>query len=211
MGKIKRGILGGFSGKVANIIGGSWKGIAYMRSQPLSVSNPNTAGQQAQRNAMSGVVFFALQILAATIKPCWDRFAQQMSGYNAFVQQNIEFFDENGPTDYSALVTSQGSLLGQSIDTAQSNDGTTEVEVQWTDNAPTGNASSDDEAYVVCVNEDQYMFAQNGGAETRGDEQVNIDMPSENTSGDNISTYLAFRKADGTIVSNSTYDQTATT
>jgi hypothetical protein len=27
MGKINQGILGGFSGKVGNVVGGSWKGI----------------------------------------------------------------------------------------------------------------------------------------------------------------------------------------
>ena len=31
MGKIAQGILGGLSGKVGNIIGGSWKGIDYIR------------------------------------------------------------------------------------------------------------------------------------------------------------------------------------
>jgi len=30
MGTIKRGILGGFSGKVANVVGTSWKGIALL-------------------------------------------------------------------------------------------------------------------------------------------------------------------------------------
>ena len=40
MGTIKQGILGGFSGKVGTVIGGSWKGISYMRSQAQSVKNP---------------------------------------------------------------------------------------------------------------------------------------------------------------------------
>jgi len=34
MGTIKKGILGGFSGKVGTVIGGVWKGIEYMRSIP---------------------------------------------------------------------------------------------------------------------------------------------------------------------------------
>ena len=32
MGKIKQGILGGFKGKVGTVIGSSWNGISYMRS-----------------------------------------------------------------------------------------------------------------------------------------------------------------------------------
>ena len=34
MGKIGKGILGGISGKVANVVGGNWKGIDYLRSKP---------------------------------------------------------------------------------------------------------------------------------------------------------------------------------
>ena len=33
MGTINKGILGGFSGKVGNVVGGTWKGIDYMRSK----------------------------------------------------------------------------------------------------------------------------------------------------------------------------------
>ena len=31
MGKISQGILGGVSGTVGNVVGGSWKGISYLR------------------------------------------------------------------------------------------------------------------------------------------------------------------------------------
>ena len=49
MGKIAQGILGGLSGKVGNVIGGSWKGIDYIRIKPSSVANPRTVGQVNQR------------------------------------------------------------------------------------------------------------------------------------------------------------------
>jgi hypothetical protein len=40
MGKISKGILGGFSGKIGNVVGATWKGIDYMRIMPASVANP---------------------------------------------------------------------------------------------------------------------------------------------------------------------------
>ena len=46
MGKISQGILGGFSGKVGNVVGGNWKGIDYMRVRPASVANPQTNGDR---------------------------------------------------------------------------------------------------------------------------------------------------------------------
>ena len=42
MGKINQGILGGVSGQVGNVIGGTWKGIDYLRIKPSSVANPKT-------------------------------------------------------------------------------------------------------------------------------------------------------------------------
>ena len=45
MGKISKGILGGFLGKVGTVIGGYWRGISYMRSL---ATRSNTASSQAQ-------------------------------------------------------------------------------------------------------------------------------------------------------------------
>ena len=45
MGKIRQGIIGGFSGKVGNVVGAAWKGISYMRILPVSVANPKTDAQ----------------------------------------------------------------------------------------------------------------------------------------------------------------------
>lgn len=39
MGTIKQGILGGFSGKVGTVVGGTWKGISYMRSIAQNIKN----------------------------------------------------------------------------------------------------------------------------------------------------------------------------
>ena len=89
MAIIKQGILGGFSGKIGNIVGSSWKGIAIMKTKPLSVANPKTAAQVAQRTAFSESVTIATQILADVIKPLWDRFSERKSGYNGFIQYNI--------------------------------------------------------------------------------------------------------------------------
>ena len=48
MGKIRQGILGGFNGTVGTVVGGSWKGTAYMRGKAQSIKNPRTKKQMAQ-------------------------------------------------------------------------------------------------------------------------------------------------------------------
>jgi len=58
MGKLKNGILSGFSGKVGNIVGGTWKSIDYIRIKPSQVANPRTEGQVAQRTKFSATLSF---------------------------------------------------------------------------------------------------------------------------------------------------------
>ena len=67
MGKISQGILGGLSGKVGNVIGGSWKGIDYIRIKPSSVANPRTVGQVNQRTKFTATLEF-LQAVKPFIK-----------------------------------------------------------------------------------------------------------------------------------------------
>lgn len=49
MAIIKNGVLGGFSGKVGNIVGSSWRGIAYVRSLPRRSKKEPSEKQLAHR------------------------------------------------------------------------------------------------------------------------------------------------------------------
>ena len=112
MGIIKRGILGGVSGKVANVIGGSWKGIEYLRSMPLSVANPRTTAQVANRDRFKSVTVLGSEMLTTVVKPLWDRFAVAMSGYNDFCRANKDVFS-GGTFQVSSLVISRADRLNR--------------------------------------------------------------------------------------------------
>ena len=206
MGVIKQGILGGFSGKVANVVGSSWKGIAVIKSRPLSVANPKTAAQTGQRTKFSAAVALAVTVLTTLVKPLWDRFAQLQSGYNAFIKANIDAFSTAGVPTYANIVISQGSLLGQVINAINATNGSDSVEVTFTDNSGSGNALTTDEVYVMVWNETQDNIGVASGAETRGDASASLNMPTNCVTGDVLHAYLAFRKADGTLVSPTDYD-----
>ena len=49
MGTFSKGILGGFSGKVGNVIGSTWKGIDYMRSKPGARTGTFSSAQKEQQ------------------------------------------------------------------------------------------------------------------------------------------------------------------
>ena len=206
MGIIKRGILGGFSKKVANVVGSSWKGIAYMKSLPLSVANPRTAGQVAQRTKFANVTAFASAILATICKPLWDRFAQQMSGFNAFVQTNIELFVGALPSPFADLIISSGKMASTAISSIVAADGNAVVEVIWVDDSGSGFKLGLDLAYVLVINEVTGSIGVIAGSETRTGLSAEVTMPEAVSTGDDLHCYLAFLRADGTINSDTAYD-----
>lgn len=90
MAIIKKGILGGFSNKVGNVVGSSWKGISTMRSLPESYNDANSEAQQKQRTAFSFYSEMGSELLTSFIRPVLDPQAKRMSGYNLFVKQNLD-------------------------------------------------------------------------------------------------------------------------
>lgn len=204
MGIIKRGILGGFSKKVGNVVGGSWKGIAYMRSQPLSVANPRTSLQLAQRGRMTNIVQFAKPILGTFIKPFWDRFAVRMSGYNAFVMENIKLFNPSNPAGYASLVISKGDLGNTTIISCGYDISDEILSLVWSTDLTNGFQSLDDEVYIVYANAISGIV----GAEkiesisrATGTLSTGLHDLADNIS-DPLFVWLAFRSKDGFRVSN---------
>lgn len=109
MAKIKAGILSKVSGKVAGVVGGTWKGTNYLR-ELVKPANPNTPLQQAQRSQMRAVVRCARTLTGDVFKPFLDKFLKNMSGYNWFVKNNIKKFSGDDNALASALVFSSGNM-----------------------------------------------------------------------------------------------------
>jgi len=109
MAKIKAGILSKVSGKVAGVVGGTWKGTNYLR-ELVKPANPNTTLQQAQRSKMRACVRCARTLTGDVFKPYLDKFLKNMSGYNFFVKNNIAKFSGDSNALASALVFSSGNM-----------------------------------------------------------------------------------------------------
>lgn len=206
MGKIAQGILGGLSGKVGNIVGGSWKGIDYIRIKPSSVANPRTEGQVNQRNKFT----ITLEYLQATkdfIKIGYKSFATKKTEFNAamsYVLNNaVGGIAPNFTIDYSLALLSRGPLSGVLNGTT---DLTTagQVSFDWDDNSAEGNANVTDKAMVLVYNpsKKESISILDGADRTVGSQVVTI----PNTyAGDTLELFMAFVSADGTQVSNSVY------
>lgn len=203
MGVIRQGILGGFSGKVGSVTGSSWKGIAVIKSRPLSVANPRTSGQVAQRSKLSTIVDLAKPLVSPVIKPLWDRFAVKQSGYNAFVQANMAFMDVWSSIEFNKLVISNGKMSPTSIDSAGINLATKVLSVAWSYNVLTDFQLITDKAYVTIINVTRRYSAGFATSFIRSDGEATIYLSTDIAHGDEFYVYLSFARVDGTVVSGS--------
>lgn len=206
MGLINQGILGGFSGKVGNVIGGSWKGIDYMRVKPASVANPPTEGQVNQRTKFSTVLQF-LQPMKDFIKVGYKALAVRQSEFNSAMSYNLKNgvagAAPNFTIDYGSVLLSRGSLAG-AMNPVVNTSTQGQVVFNWTDNTPRGGAEATDKALLLIYNESngEAIFTTDGS--TRDAEQQMLPVPDD-YSGDTLHLFIGFVSADGSGISNSHY------
>jgi len=197
MGTIKQGILGGFSGSVAGVVGSSWKGIAVIKAKPLSVANPKTASQVGNRTAFKAAGQVGSKLLTNIVKPLWDRDAQRKSGFNAFVSSNKQAFSTLGVLDVTKYILTLGKLAASEINDFSIIKDQKNVIFSFVSGAGTGEKLTSDVAYAVAYNATKDEWAQSDGTAIRDDEEVTVSFESNMETGDVISGWLAFRSADG--------------
>ncbi len=206
MGKINQGILGGFSGKVGNVIGGNWKGIDYMRVKPANVANPQTEGQVDQRTKFSTVLQF-LQPLKDFVKVGYKNYAIKMTQFNSamsYILKNaVTGSYPNFTIDYATALISRGSLAGVLNGTAASS-AAGSVEFTWGDNTSESNASATDKAMILAYNstKGEAIFVTDGAARNAGSQSLTV---PDDFSGDSVECFIAFLSEDGISVANSKY------
>jgi len=204
MGTIKKGILGGFSGKVGTVVGASWKGIDYIRSLPTTVRNPRTPGQVNQRGKFATVIGF-LSRISPMINVGYKNYAVNQTPVNAAMSYNLK----NAVTgdagiydmDYAKVMVSKGTLCNPISHQIQVIEG--EVSIGW-DAECIGNALSSDMANVLVYNtiKNEAMILIN--AATRAEVYVGA-VYQEHWKGDQVEVYLSFTSEDGKLVSDSMY------
>ena len=204
MGVINQGILGGFSGKVANVVGSSWKGIAVIKSLPLSVANPKTPAQQAQRGALSSVVAAARVLLAALIQPYWNPFAQRQSGYNAFTSENIATFTTAGFAIFADFFSMRGSLLNAPVTLITSSAGASTIVIDYTDNSGSSDAQATDDTVVTIWNDTQKYWIVAAADSVRSDGTIVI-PDAVMVQNDELKVYFGMSRPNISKVSDSTF------
>ena len=205
MGKIDLGILGSFSGKVGNVVGGKWKGISYMRAKATSVSNPRTDGQMSQRSKFA-IALAVLKPMTGFIRVGYKKYTNKQTAFNAamsyILNNSITGTYPDSSVDMSKVLVSRGSLTGALNGIATSENGL--VTLNWDDNSGSGNALQTDKALIVVLNpiRSESVFDTGGSQRVTGTE--NLTVPADWV-GENVEVFLGFIAEDGKDVSNSSY------
>ena len=209
MGIIKRGILGGVSNKIGNVVGSSWKGIATLRSLPLSVANPNTSAQRNNRDTFSLMSKLGSDVLATVCQPLWNRDAKQMSGYNAYVMYNKRAFDADPLEWLLNPVMSKGSLSATLL-TASINEPMDRIDITYSTDLLNPQDADDDKAYVQLIHQDNtdpnkpvYEAKAWYTGAPRHASSIYVPKTFDINAGDKLIVSLSFKSADGREVATS--------
>ena len=205
MGIINKGILGPVSGTVGTVIGGSWKGIPYLRSQTTSRRTTFTQPQLDQQAKFTTTVAF-LQPMTGLLSTSFREFAVKMSGFNNALSYTLKHaITGSYPTytvDYSMALVSRGDLPNATDPQAALGAGT-QIAYSWTDNTGVGKAAATDKSILVayCPARNQCIFTTIGADRSAGSDTMNVAA----FAGETVQTYVGFISANGKDIANSAF------
>lgn len=202
MGRLDKGLLGGYTGKLGTTVGSTWKGINVVRTYQPNVSNPRSDKQVEHRSLFSQVTEIGSLLLADVIKPLWDRNAKQMSGYNAFIQANMLASATTKKLSPERFVLSKGRIGSTNI-TVQITESL--LHVQWGyDTLPVFGKVSD-MAFVIVFDGSMNILEYSAGAVKRGSGAVAFEHDGS-LHGNAESVVVAFLSEDGKLSSNTEFE-----
>jgi hypothetical protein len=202
MARFKKGILGGFSGKVGNVVGGSWKGIDYMRSLSQRRKGNPTPAQQAQQAKFKLAVQF-LQPFSAVLSIGFRDQAVAMTGPNSamrLVMGNAILGDyPDYSIDYAKVLISRGDLPN-AAEASVSAAGTT-LGFTWSDNSDGVRATPTDQALLVVYCPELKQVEWRLNTAQRAGAGATLEVPA--FAGMEVQVWLSFVRADGRKTANS--------
>lgn len=173
MGKLRSGILGHLSGKVAGVVGSRWKDQSTLREYVIP-ANPNTTPQQTQRGLMRGAVGFCKALVGPVFNVYVDKFQRSMSGFNYFISQNIAHM--SAPDPFPLIKVVWGKLWGLTITTVVK--ATTVVTISWLSSSYGNNGAATDKVYAALLDGSTGLWYFPSAEVARSANSIAITVPS---------------------------------
>ena len=206
MGRINKGILGGFSGKVGTVVGANWRGIDVMRSLP-KISNRQPSARQLEVRTRFTLVARFLAPIKSLLSLYFGQPSGEKSRFNlAFSYHNLQAIIGDYPNydiDYQKVIISKGELLGAQQPEITALSGA-ELKFNWTDNSGQGEALATDQMLFLVFNPVRRLFAYRTDGATRDQGSFVFGLPGSWT-GDTVHSWIAVVNDNGSECSISAY------
>lgn len=205
MGRIKKGILGGFSGKVGSVVGASWKGIDYMRSLPRKSEKAPSDAQLAQQNKMALLRGFLLglsNIIEARFQNI-EKYTPMNDALSYNMLNSIEGTYPHQNLNLPQLLFSKGVLMStwnpKAVSTVSN-----AIDFSWENGNFTPMCAANDLVTLVIYNPVKNLFCklENGGL--RSDKFSRLIVPKK-FKGDAVHCYMSFYSKNRKIASTNEY------
>lgn len=206
MATFEKGILGGFSGKVGNVVGARWRGKNVMRSLPQRGKYVPTEEQLIQREKFAAVIKFL-----TPLKPIVGKYFGQKQGdksiYNLATSYHLkEALVESGGVYsifYPKVLISKGDLRAL-VNPVLSAAAGQVLELDWTDNSGQGFANEDDQLMVVVYSPDADVYQLFIAVATRDLGTASLQLPAY-MGGLEVQVWASFETANGKSAATSIY------
>ena len=205
MGTINKGILGGFSGKVGTVVGGSWKGIDYMRSKG-NRSNFNPSQPQLEQQAKFGLAIRFVQTFSGLAAVGFRNFAVKQTGINGAVSYVLKNAISGIYPAYTILypdvLISRGDLPNVLAPAITMGAGS-KLTFSWTDNSGVGIARATDKMMLAayCPAFNQCIYTTGSASRSALTDELNLAA----FAGQPVETYLGCISENGRSVAGSVY------
>lgn len=206
MAKLPDGILGGFKGKIGNVIGVVRNGTQYIRSSPSRIKNPKTPKQQANRKK-----FALASKLAYRLGPFIEKgfaSADAKTPRGACISSNMKsgiFEEGDSGILYANIMVSAGALRQVEGPVAERTDDGN-IRISWQDNSGSGNALANDRIMILAMAEEKQFHACYllEGAERSSEEEV-LELDSVLKNEPAVHVYLSVISESRNLTANSEY------
>tara|TARA_R110002049_G_scaffold11341_1_gene53620 strand:+ start:517 stop:1158 length:642 start_codon:yes stop_codon:yes gene_type:complete len=206
MATFEKGILGGFSGKVGNVVGSRWRGKNVMRSLPQRGNYTATAKQEEQRLKFKTVIGF-LNPIVDILNSYFGNPQGDKSRANIATSYHLKNAVVSTPAgtvmDYAKVLISKGDLRGIDGGTITAAAAQT-LNLSWQDNSGQGKATATDALMVVVYAPDLNLFYNNVAVATRDATTATITLPNFMASFQ-VEVWASFSKPETNFAAISTY------
>lgn len=180
MGRIKKGILGGFSGTVGTVVGANWRGMDVIRSRPKATGTNPTPAQLMQREKFA---------LAIKFQNSLRTMQTRLYGNNSGVRSRVNLAAKHLLTEVvgeqsgqavlvmEKVLVTKGELLGfENLKATPLTGG--DLEFSWTDNSKGTLGLPTDIFSAAVYEEESGTFQVKEGPEVRADGSAAMQLPA---------------------------------